>query len=279
MSILHIPTQSDVPSTGWWGPATSVHQFCEPKYATSPYFAEFYNSLSSFIFVVAAAYMLSKPETRKDPLILLTILSVAAIGLGSVAFHATMLFEYELCDEVPMLIMIGLALLNKCHAHPLLLTRGRCAAYTACVTTAIGITIWIYAKLALYDFFVASFTALVVADTALGYTWRSTQRVASWARNASLLCIVSGKLLWEVEVRLCAADGRVWPLHVLWHVLSCASAYYGVLADLASRIDCGLSQAPTAQGVVKLSWLGVPFDEVRVVCGQWPPPAKGFKMR
>ena len=166
MSIFHIPTQSDVPSTGWWGPATSVHQFCEPKYATSPYFAEFYNSLSSFIFVVAAAYMLSKPETRKDPLILLTILSVAAIGLGSVAFHATMLFEYELCDEVPMLIMIGLALLNKCHAHPLLLTRGRCAAYTACVTTAIGITIWIYAKLALYDFFVASFTALVVADTA-----------------------------------------------------------------------------------------------------------------
>jgi hypothetical protein len=52
-----------------------------------------------------------------------------------------------------------------------------------------------------------------------------------------------------------------------------------VFADLASRIDCGLSQAPTAQGVVKLSWLGVPFDEVRVVCGQWPPPAKVFKMR
>ena len=71
----------------------------------------------------------------------------------------------------------------------------------------------------------------------------------------------------------------LWPLHVLWHVLSCGSAYYGVLADMASRIDCELSQAPTAQGVVKLSWLGVPFDEVRVVCGQWPPPAKGFKMR
>ena len=48
MSIIHIPTQSDVPSTGRWGPATSVHQFCEPKYATSPYFAEFYNSLSFF---------------------------------------------------------------------------------------------------------------------------------------------------------------------------------------------------------------------------------------
>ena len=57
-SIFTIPTQSDVPSTGYWGKATAVHQFCEPKYATSPYVAEFYNSISSFLYVFAACYAL-----------------------------------------------------------------------------------------------------------------------------------------------------------------------------------------------------------------------------
>ena len=94
-SIFTIPTQSDVPSTGYWGKATAVHQFCEPKYAMSPYVAEFYNSLSSFIYVFTACYALSKPAARNDPLILFTGVSIAVIGLGSVAFHGTMLFEFE----------------------------------------------------------------------------------------------------------------------------------------------------------------------------------------
>lgn len=28
---------------GYWGQATANHQFCEPHYASSPYFAEFWN--------------------------------------------------------------------------------------------------------------------------------------------------------------------------------------------------------------------------------------------
>ena len=70
------------------------------------------------------------------------------------------------------------------------------------------------------------------------------------------------------QVRACSADRRVWPLHVVWHFLSCASAYYGLLSDMASRIDCGLSSAPEALagGVVPLHWAGVPFTEVRVTC-------------
>ena len=80
---------------------------------------------------------------------------------------------------------------------------------------------------------------------------------------AAIACLVLGKGVWEVEVRMCSKDGRVWPLHVVWHFLSCASSYYGLLADLASRIDCGIS---TVDGhAVPLDWVGVPFTEVRVM--------------
>ena len=269
--VLNIPTQNDVPSTGYWGAATAVHQFCEPKYATSPYVAEFYNSLSSFIYVFAAIYALSKPAARRDPMILFTGLSLAVIGLGSVAFHGTMLFEFELCDEVPMLIFISIALLNKLGAHPLLLTRARCIAYAAFIISACVATIVTYAKFAVYELFVLAFTLLVVLDLIMGLTWCSRQRVTTWAVYASIGCIALGKVCWEIEVRLCSADARVWPLHVVWHGLSCASAYYGLLADMASRIDCGLS--PMTEGgeaSVALHWVGVPFTEVRVVCGAEP---------
>ena len=268
-SIFRIPTSSDVPPTGYWGMATAVHQFCEPKYATSHYVAEFYNSISSFLYVFCAAYVLSKREARQDPMILLTTVLVAIIGIGSVLFHGTMLFEYELWDEVPMLLVISIGMLNKCFAHPLLLTRGRCLVFGACVICTCAATIVVYAKLQIYEFFVGAFTVLVIVDTALACTWRSRQRVTTWAMYMSAGCIVVGKLVWEVEVRCCAADKRVWPLHVVWHGLSCACVYYGVLADMASRIDCGLSPASKGEalGQVPISWAGVPFTEVRVVEG------------
>ena len=38
---------------------------------------------------------------------------MVVIGLGSCAFHGTMLFEHELCDEVPMLFFIGVAMAAK----------------------------------------------------------------------------------------------------------------------------------------------------------------------
>ena len=168
-----------------------------------------------------------------------------------------------------MLIFISVALLNKMGAHPLLLTRARCVAYATLIVGACVATIAIYARFAVYEFFVAMFTVLVVLDVGMGLTWSSKQRVSTWAVYASIACIALGKVCWEIEVRVCSIDARVWPLHVVWHGLSCASAYYGLLADMACRIDCGLSAGVT-DGVVSLDWAGVPFREVRVVVGAEP---------
>ena len=39
---------------GYWGPVDALHTFCEPKYVTHPKAAEFYNSIGSLIYCVAA---------------------------------------------------------------------------------------------------------------------------------------------------------------------------------------------------------------------------------
>ena len=44
-------------------------------------------------------------------------------------------------------------------------------------------------------------TALFV-DVGFALTWHSKQHITTWAMYMSIGCIVLGKLLWEVEVRL-----------------------------------------------------------------------------
>lgn len=252
-------------ASGYWGVPTAVHQFCEPKYASSAYFAEFYNSLSSLIYVMVAAYALTRPEIRQDAMVALSAVLVGVIGLGSIAFHGTMLFEYELCDEVPMLLFIAVALCNKIGAHPLLVGRVNALVFAAAVVAATAALTFIYIQFQVYEVFVAGFTLLVILDTVLALTWTSKQEVTNFARNLSIACIVIGKSAWEVEVRACAAYGQVWRLHVFWHILSAASLYYGLLADMAARVDCDLSPACAGVMTVPINWAMCPYPEVRVI--------------
>eukprot|EP00966_Prymnesium_polylepis_P280543 6481907-Prymnesium_polylepis.1 len=54
VGFLGVPSAANAPgaaaalASGFWGTPSAVHQFCEPKYATSHFVAEFYNSMSSF---------------------------------------------------------------------------------------------------------------------------------------------------------------------------------------------------------------------------------------
>lgn len=256
---------------GFWGAPTALNIFCEPKYSTSKYFAEFYNSLTSLVYVVGAAYVLSKREVRADALLAVAGLSIGVIGLGSMLFHQTMQYSMELLDEMPMMLYIALGCVSKCHAHPLLLTRRRCVGFGLACGLACGGACVAYAWLQYYEFFIASFTAFVLLDVSLACTWCSKQRPATWARNASVVLIVVGRITWETERHVCAADQRVWPLHCVWHFLSAASAYYGAFADMANRIDCGLGAAAGSRGAtVPVRWLGVPFAEVSASAARRP---------
>ena len=252
------------PTRGFWGVPTAIHQFCEPKYQTSPYFAEFFNSVSSFWYCFAAAYVLSDASLRADKNMVVASIAAAVIGLGSAAFHGTMLYEYELCDEVPMLIFISICIINKCGVHPWLLTPSRKRWFSVGVACTCAATIAVYAFLQKYDFFIISFTILVVLDLALAVTWNATQKLNWFAVKYCGFWLALGKFVWEIEVRACSTDARVWPLHVAWHFFSMLSVYYGLLADMTARIECGVSPVAKGGKPVPLQWLLVPFSEVTV---------------
>ena len=84
----------------YWGPVTASIDWCELNYATTPYIAEFYNTVSSLCIVLAGCIGLAMvcPLRYK-----VAFACIAVVGLGSAMFHMTLLKQWQASDEVPML--------------------------------------------------------------------------------------------------------------------------------------------------------------------------------
>ena len=104
---------------GFWGPVTATIDWCEPNYVVSQYVAEFFNTTSCIVHLllgVGGCVSCLWMRCMCNCVFLMWILIVVAewrffiahcativIGLGSIAFHGTLLFECQLFDELPML--------------------------------------------------------------------------------------------------------------------------------------------------------------------------------
>jgi len=92
------------PAQGYWGPATASIDWCEANYAITRFIAEFTNTLSNLVFVSWAMYGVKKCREEKLPLPLaLCQVGIALVGVGSFLFHATLRYEWQLGDELPMI--------------------------------------------------------------------------------------------------------------------------------------------------------------------------------
>jgi dihydroceramidase len=117
MSSSLPPSQpSGLSSGGYWGDSTSTIDWCEPNYQVTVYIAEFVNTVSSLV-IVFFGLLGFYANYHKNHLLLrhmesrmfITYGLLALIGVGSFMFHGTLLFEFQLLDELPM-IYIALSL-------------------------------------------------------------------------------------------------------------------------------------------------------------------------
>lgn len=89
---------------GYWGPITSSLLWCEDKYRWSQYVAEPMNSVTNIAFIALALFGARNCRNQVMPFrYILTYLGIAFVGVGSLAFHATLLYEAQLLDELPMI--------------------------------------------------------------------------------------------------------------------------------------------------------------------------------
>ncbi|KAH9456761.1 hypothetical protein MJO28_006829 [Puccinia striiformis f. sp. tritici] len=92
------------PVEGFWGPATASIDWCEANYAITRFIAEFTNTISNLIFVSWAIYGIKNCRDQNLPLpFVLCQVGIALVGIGSFLFHATLRYEWQLGDELPMI--------------------------------------------------------------------------------------------------------------------------------------------------------------------------------
>lgn len=224
---------------------TASVDWCEANYATVSFIAEFYNTVSSLAIVTAGLLGILLHRRWADRLILLSFASVALVGLGSVAFHATLRFEHQMLDELPMfatatLLLYALFEPGPVRRHglwlPLVL-----GAYT--LIAAYG-TVAMRGELQ-SNFFQGSFTAMEFYALYRVYRLQKAggdpMEHRLFMRGIVLYAIAI--VCWILDFGLCdpitqALAQRGLPyiqLHAFWHLCVAGGFYYLVLTIALAR--------------------------------------------
>ncbi|KAK8858479.1 hypothetical protein IAR55_002706 [Kwoniella newhampshirensis] len=102
--------RGDQITSGYWGEHTSTIDWCELNYVHSPYIAETINTLTNLPSILLGIYGAWATFQRGlPPRYALCYLGLTLIGIGSFGFHASLKWEWQLMDELPMIYVVSLA--------------------------------------------------------------------------------------------------------------------------------------------------------------------------
>ncbi len=257
-----MPRQLD----GFWGAPTSTIDWCEPNYAITRYVAEFFNTISSLAIVAVAVTGILVHFRLLERRFLAAFAAVAVVGAGSVAFHATLRFELQMLDELPMLYSALIMVYILIERQP----GRRLGVWFPWLLCAHGVLITLLTSLThgpvqFYSFHISFGTLELFA---LLRTFQiSASHAGTKARRVfwlGMCCYLIGIVVWFVDLRYCEWVSILLPrsgipylqLHSVWHVLV-ALGFYHLLVFLAYDRLVMLGKLPsltrTRIGLVKVT--------------------------
>ena len=218
------PWKGEEPAPGHW-PLTANTDWCEANYVVTPYIAEFSNSFSSLTIVAQGLYGIYKHWNVVELHYLLAFACFAVVGLGSFLFHATLMREFQLADELPMLWSNGMFAYCIVTAEE---TKER-AAKTSFTWIAL-ITVVFTVLVVLFDtedqsIFLITYGAgvayLVVNSRYLDHKYNTTGEVV--LLETSICFYIGGFVVWLIDRLYCkelvmGVRVRSLYLHSWWHV-------------------------------------------------------------
>ncbi|ORX51678.1 alkaline phytoceramidase family protein [Hesseltinella vesiculosa] len=218
--------------TGYWGPITSSVDWCEENYAHSFYIAEFWNTVSSFAMVALGLLGIVAHHRSMGWRLSNGYLMIVVVGVGSVLFHATLQYEHQMWDEVPMVW-------TACYLLWVMLVEN---GYSA---SLFGVAISSYCALATYvtsqskgstQFFMFQTSFGLVMWSCLWFVWKLYKGVTNrevihlFHQGAKFLLLAIG--VWLFDSNMCFVYDYLpnFQLHAWWHVLMCVSLHFFFVA-------------------------------------------------
>jgi dihydroceramidase len=249
-------------SEGFWdsrGRVASV-DWCEPNYEWSHWIAEFWNVLSSAPMVVVgllALWRLRRSSQPTEPRFVLCFLGLTVVGVGSMAFHGTLLQVAQALDELPMvycsLVMTYCVVVRSrdTHQDAAILRRWQ-VGFTL---YAVGFTVAYFMSQDYFSLFIATFAAVVTYLVVQG--WRVVFRLSASPTLRRLYLIaaiafVAGVVLfWVPERNLgCEHPLQALHLHAWWHLLAMVGTYVGFLLVIFDRLTTLNHDPDVTRGIV-----------------------------
>ncbi|CAO1625602.1 unnamed protein product [Parajaminaea phylloscopi] len=269
---------------GYWGPITSSLLWCESKYEWSRYVAEPMNSATNIVFIALALFGARNCRNEALPFrYTLTYLGIAFVGLGSLAFHATLLYEAQLLDELPM-IYTSLVLSYCVLEHSKKGQRPTGGIWLPVGLFAVAVLITVgYLAMPNPILHQVAYAAIQVASTVrvlyllyassspLAQSKQAREKRATIRRSYHFGAAVflTGFLIWNLDNAFCdylrlarAYVGYPWAAllegHAWWHILTGYGAYH--LVASAALLGSTLAEGPDAfdfraQGSHRAFWL------------------------
>jgi len=250
----------------YWGTPTASVDWCEKNYVVCNYIAEFWNTMTSMVIALlglVGCYLTRREKMEQRFTVLYAIITV--VGLGSVAFHGTLLIEHQLLDELPMLWgMLGWVYIINTMLSPksISLPKDRLLAKRLLVF-GLGWTLcapWVHRIPIIFQ---ALFVGLVL------YCVYNLHRFYRQCENKTArqlyvvynFSVIVGALIWLADNEACnvlheVLGGFWWhkyvgSLHGYWHLLMAANVYAGPV--FGAIVRCQLMAAPCELRW----WLGV----------------------
>ena len=231
---------------GYWDQfgERSIVDWCEANYAHVPWIAELWNTLSSFVIFAVGAYGAIRWWQHRDRLerrFAVAFVSLAVIGLGSAAFHGTLLRIPQACDELPMIWLGVICFYCLVTRRPDIPAAIRLRWSTG---LTIGCLVFTGAYFAVEDYF-ALFIGVYAA--VVGYvcvvTWRVAFRESRDARVRqlfwwSVVAYLGGFALFWIPERTLGCDHPFQAIqpHTLFHLSSSVGPYAWILLATMDRL-------------------------------------------
>lgn len=241
---------------GHWGAKTASVNWCEADYAVTKYVAEFWNSLSSLTIVVIGVFGIVMHVRDVEPRYTVAFAMFVVIGLGSAAFHGTLLRSMQLLDELPMVwansvfIYILIAMEDKLAREPRTAQVLMIAAITVLMTVAVAVL-----DTDSQDVFLVCYGGgvLYVFWRSLAFDRKYNSRGTVWLLETSLLFYGGGFFLWLTDRNFCPHVHSLY-LHVFWHVFAGLGTFSAMIFWIWVRYEF-LGRRPRVRGIHPMPWI------------------------
>ncbi|EKM84053.1 hypothetical protein AGABI1DRAFT_81775 [Agaricus bisporus var. burnettii JB137-S8] len=235
---------------GYYGPVTATLDWCEANYQFTPYIAELANSFSNlYTITISLVGYLSTVKQVLPKRYALGYLAVALVGVGSFLFHATLLYEAQLADELPMIYVGSMGLFITFDDGPGFSLESRRSklliAFLLLFDLSFSWSYYIYRNPVYHQVVFATILLITAGRIIYMLKWSeaadripaSEKRAITKLFGTGAVLFVFGFLIWNMDNIFCdfliARKLSIgWPFafvlegHSWWHIFTGAGTYY-----------------------------------------------------